>query len=194
MRKHLEKMQMEFRSGRADNALELHSLETNSDKWVQSMEGAVSLDEGVDKESRIVLHDACRNELCAILNKTVLNKFMNEYASGDGAIVRKHNQIREVLFTPMKVAKGPADAKEVGMYRYTVIPTYNRAGNHVLSARVSIENWRTTHRPHKRVPPYRGWTLFLNNGLACFSSWMQNASVREGVTGHTLSPMDSVLV
>ena len=89
------------------------------------MEGAVSLDEGVDNESRIVLHDACSNELCAILNKIVLNKFMNEYASEDGAIVRKHNKIREVLFTPMKVAKGPADAgpadaKEVGMYRYTV--------------------------------------------------------------------------
>ena len=98
MKKHLEKMQMEFRSGRADNGLELHSLETNSDKWVQSMEGAVSLDEGVDNESRIVLHDACSNELCAILNKTVLNKFMNEYASEDGAIVRKHNQIHEVLF------------------------------------------------------------------------------------------------
>ena len=187
MRKHLKKMQMEFRAGRADSALKLHALGNNADEWLRNLEVSVRANEGTHENSRIVHNNACSSELCAYLDGNILNQFMSEYACGRCSLIRKHNKVREALFTPMKVAKGPVSADKVGTYRYTVVPRYDCEGKFILSVRVFIDNWKEASFPHKRVHPYMGWTLFSDSGVGYFSDWMLSTSVREGVTELTPS-------
>ena len=178
---------MEFRAGRADSALKLHALGNNADEWLRNLEVSVRANEGTHENSRIVHSNACNSELCAYLDGNILNQFMSEYACGRCSLIRKHNKVREALFTPMKVAKGPVSADKVGTYRYTVVPRYDCEGKFILSVRVFIDNWKEASFPHKRVHPYMGWTLFSDSGVGYFSDWMLSTSVRGGVTELTPS-------
>ena len=63
--------------------------------------------------------------------------------------------MRETLFTPMKVGKGPKDAMEVGDLRVTVGITQS---GHVFSRR---DLWKQLKDPHQKLEPFVGETHFI---------------------------------
>ena len=66
--------------------------------------------------------------------------------------------MRESLFTPTKVSKGPQGISQVGDIRITAGTT---SKGRVFQCR---DLWKTLENPHQRVEPFVGQTHFVNVG------------------------------
>ena len=75
----------------------------------------------------------------------------------DGRLfVRRHDKMRECLFTPMKVAGGPKAAEELQGYRCT-IGRYKSGQIFKI-----VDDWKLSKTPHQRLQEaWSGHTIFV---------------------------------
>ena len=79
------------------------------------------------------------------LNSMSVSDVWAKGGSKDGVITRIHLKPREALFTPMKVARDPKDAKAVGSLRKTI-------GKFEDGENIAVrDDWETSKDPHRRL-------------------------------------------
>ena len=90
------------------------------------------------------------------LNSVSVSDAWTKGGSKDGVITTIHIKPREALFTPMKVARGPKDAKAVGS-----IGRFEDGEKIVVR-----DDWKISKDPHRRLRgAWTGSTTFLTQTL-----------------------------
>ena len=102
-----------------------------------------------DNQSK--LHQICRKSAGA-------SDYWKERNRGNDATwLRVHAKVREAMFTPMKVAKGPTSGSEVGKWRHS----FFTSGDGPVS--YSRDDWESLQNAHERFErPMYGITLFCS--------------------------------
>ena len=67
--------------------------------------------------------------------------------------IRRHDKLRQTLFTPMKVAKGPVDSSDVDGLRISLM----RRSDKFL---MKTDEWKEAEDPHEKQEAFTGWTMF----------------------------------
>jgi hypothetical protein len=135
IRKHTERMSLEFREGRAKKAVELKSI---------------------DKRSRC---NDIENKMIATCDKYAERRGGDSWFSrgSEGTWVRLHSTPRRSLFTPCRVPRGPAHPDDLSTHRCTVGVDINGQ-----SFRIQ-DDWTNAGDSHRILElPWTGTTTFMS--------------------------------
>ena len=142
MEKHLASMNLEYRSGRANNAAQLHYI---SKIMCERKKGKAEV-------SRVI-------ENCSTAKSQSAD--MWEQPQRGRVWIREHRCPRVQLFTPMNVTLGPRHGNDVGYVR-TTIGSYKHGGEFVVT-----NCWKNSNTPHKPLPSsWNGITMFTDKPVA----------------------------
>ena len=142
MEKHLTAMNLEYRQGRASAAAELHS---------------------VAKVTRELKQMKAEIKEIVNMRKKISVEMSDEWMQGGPgmALIRKHRQHRDELFTPLNVALGPKHSVDVGSCR-TTIGSFKHGGDFT-----KVEEWKTCDAPNRKlVSCWNGITVFSRRPLS----------------------------
>jgi hypothetical protein len=146
----LSMMSMKVETAKLINAFSIRSLCHYDDEWTVKSPGLKisPRPRGGEVESHPIVNIEIDPEESELIFREV---------SKQAGWIRSHQTVRQTLFTPMKVSKGPSRIDEVGPVRISMMRTVSRP-----LSRLIVDYWKSSSNAHKRIPPSRGWTAFCD--------------------------------
>ena len=138
--KHLKAMNLQYRQGRADTAIQLHAVHQKKRELRQLKAEINNLIKG---------------------NEVSVSKDHWEHAECSRSWTRIHDDLRTHMFTPLNRINGPSRSCDVGSVRTTI-------GRFVGGGEFAkVDRWTSVKQPDRRLcGPWRGITMFSDHELS----------------------------
>ena len=155
--KHVKGLNMEFESGRAAKAAQLHLVNDGHDTRLAAAQAD---------------HNAGGVAIWEAMGDRLIDRRGGDFwkSRGEGGVWhRVHAKPRKALFTPFKVAKGPGSCEKLNVIRFTKGVTQS---GHMFEFH---DNWQKTQNAHRLLDEHWiGYTSFVVEGRSSLSGAQHN--------------------